>query len=71
MNAFTTERIRDKYLLPHIKHLRGKVQMFEARSAQLSQEARQLDRLRKDLADCEAYEQQLRRRRPADRIRSG
>lgn len=61
MNAFTAERIRDKYLLPHIKHLRGKVQMFEARSAQLnSQEARQLDRLRKDLSECEAYELQLK-----------
>ena len=61
MNAFTAERIRDKYLLPHIKHLRGKVQQMEGRSALLSsQEARQLDRLRKDLAECEAYELQLK-----------
>lgn len=57
MNAFTAERIRDKYLLPHIKHLRGKVQALDSRSALLnSQEAKQLDRLRKDLAECEAYE---------------
>lgn len=57
MNAFTAERIRDKYLLPHIKHLRGKVQLLDSRAALLSSpEARQLDRLRKDLAECEAYE---------------
>jgi len=61
MNAFTAERIRDKYLLPHIKHLRGKVQQMEGRSALLSsQEARQLDRLRKDLSECETYELQLK-----------
>lgn len=57
MNAFTAERIRDKYLLPHIKHLRGKVQALDSRAALLNnQEAKQLDRLRKDLAECEAYE---------------
>lgn len=57
MNPFTAERIRDKYLLPHIKHLRGKVQALDSRAALLSgPEARQLDRLRKDLAECEAYE---------------
>lgn len=61
MNAFTVERIRDKYLLPHIQHLRSQVQQMESRVAQLSsQEARQLDGLRKDIADCEAYELQLK-----------
>lgn len=61
MNAFTVERIREKYLLPHIKHLRGKISMMEARAAQLnSQEARQLDRLRKDLLECEQYEQEIK-----------
>lgn len=61
MNAFTAERIRDKYLLPHIKHLRSKLQALESRAALLSkQEAKQLDDLRKDLADCEAYELQLK-----------
>lgn len=57
MNAFTVERIRDKYLLPHINHLRGQIHLLEGRSALLSaQDARQLDRLRKDAAECEAYE---------------
>lgn len=57
MNAFTVERIREKYLLPHIKHLRSKISMMETRSAQLSsQEARQLDHLRNDLLECEQYE---------------
>jgi len=61
MNAFTVERIRDKYLLPHIKHLRGKLQLLESRKALLnSQESRQLDRLRNDLSECEAYELQLK-----------
>ncbi len=57
MNAFTVERIREKYLLPHIKHLRSKISMMGTRSAQLSsQEARQLDHLRNDLLECEQYE---------------
>jgi hypothetical protein len=61
MTPFTAERIRDKYLLPHIQHLRGKAQALEARAALLSTpEARLLDRLRKDLAECEAYELRLK-----------
>jgi len=61
MNAFTAERIRDKYLLPHIKHLRGKVQLLESRTALLSSaEARELDGLRKNLAECETYEMHLK-----------
>ena len=61
MNAFTVERIREKYLLPHLVHLRGKVQVMEGRVALLSsQEARQLDNLRKDIAECEGYELQLK-----------
>jgi hypothetical protein len=61
MNAFTVERIREKYLLPHIKHLRGKISLMESRAAQLnSLEARQLDRLRKDLLECEQYEMDIK-----------
>jgi hypothetical protein len=61
MNAFTVERIREKYLLPHIKHLRGKINLMESRAAQLnSQEARQLDGLRKDLLECEQYEMEIK-----------
>lgn len=61
MNAFTAERIRDKYLLPHIKHLRSKVQLLESRTALLSSsEARELDSLRKNLAECETYEMHLK-----------
>lgn len=61
MHAFTVERIREKYLLPHLKHLRGKIGAMEAQAAQhSSQEARQLDRLRKDLSECEQYEMELK-----------
>lgn len=61
MNAFTVERIREKYLLPHIKHLRGKISLMDSRAAQLnSLEARQLDRFRKDLLECEQFEMEIK-----------
>lgn len=57
MNAFTVEKIRANYLLPHLKHLRAKISHLENNEASLSsQEARQLDNLRKDLMECESYE---------------
>ncbi len=61
MNAFTVEKIRSNYLIPHLKHLRGKIARMEAHTAGLSaQEGRQLDRLRKDLLECEQYDIQLK-----------
>ena len=57
MNAFTVEKIRAHYLMPHLKNLRSKVAQMDAMTSSLSsQEARNLDRLRKDLQECEEYD---------------
>ena len=57
MNAFTVEKIRAHYLMPHLKNLRSKTARMEAQATSLSsQEARTLDRLRKDLQECEEYD---------------
>ena len=57
MNRFTVEKIRSKYLLPHLRHLESRIARLEERSAELSrQEARELDTLRKDLVECRDYD---------------
>ncbi|MGK0363399.1 MAG: hypothetical protein ACI85O_000444, partial [Saprospiraceae bacterium] len=48
MNEFTVTKIRDKYMLPHLRHLRTQIGQLENQSATLSsQESRGLDALRK------------------------
>lgn len=57
MNRFTAEKIRSKYLLPHIRHIQGQIARLEANTASLSgQDARRLDQLRKDLNECQEYD---------------
>lgn len=57
MNRFTAEKIRSKYLLPHIRHIQGQIVRLEANTASLSgQDARRLDQLRKDLNECQEYD---------------
>lgn len=61
MNAFTVEKIRDNYLLVHIKNLQSEIDLLESNEASLStREAKQLEQLRKDVLECEAYESDLK-----------
>mgnify|MGYP001447794792 CR=1 FL=1 len=61
MNAFTVEKIRSNYLLEHLKHLRQEEQRLAANALNLSaRDAKRLDKLRKDIAECEAYDLDLK-----------
>jgi hypothetical protein len=61
MNEFTVEKIRANYLLEHLKYLKSEISQKEANASSLSTaEARQLDKLRVDLADCEQYDLALK-----------
>lgn len=52
MNAFTVEKIRSNYLMAHLKHLRSQIDRLEA----TKEDPRLLDRLQKNLDECEAYD---------------
>jgi hypothetical protein len=61
MNEFTVEKIRANYLLEHLKYLKSEIAQKEANAISLSTaEARQLDKLRIDLAECEQYDLDLK-----------
>jgi len=61
MNEFTVEKIRANYLLEHLKYLKSEISQKEANASSLSTaEARQLDKLRVDLAECEQYDLALK-----------
>lgn len=60
MDAYTAEKIRSKYLLPHIEYLSNRISEMENRAASLStQERKKLDKLRKDLDECQEYHDRL------------
>ena len=59
MDAYTAERIRSKYLLPHIDWLMGKVQELEAAPTLTTSERKQLDLLRKQIVECREYHDRL------------
>lgn len=60
MDAYTVEKIRSKYLLPHIEYLSNCILEMENRAASLStQEHKKLDKLRKDLDECQEYHNRL------------
>lgn len=61
MNAFTVEKIRDNYLLVHIKNIVSEIGLLESNEASLStQEAKKLEQLRTNLQECEVYETDLK-----------
>jgi type II restriction/modification system DNA methylase subunit YeeA len=61
MNEFTVEKIRANYLLEHLKYLKSEIAQKEANAISLSTaEAKQLDKLRVDLAECEQYDLALK-----------
>ena len=60
MNAYTAERIRTKYLLPHIEWLLQKQSEMEENAANLTTaERRKLDNIRKQIAECREYHDRL------------
>ena len=61
MNEFTVEKIRANYLLEHLKYLKSEITQKEANASSLSTvEAKQLDKLRADLIECEQYDLALK-----------
>ena len=60
MDAYTAERIRTKYLLPHIEWLMQKQGELEANAANLSSvERKQLDNIVKQIQECREYHDRL------------
>jgi type II restriction/modification system DNA methylase subunit YeeA len=60
MNAYTAERIRTKYLLPHIEWLMQKQNEMEGNAANLSTaERKKLDSIRKQIDECREYHDRL------------
>ncbi len=60
MNAYTAERIRTKYLLPHIEWLVQKQSEMEANAANLNaRERKQLDSITRQIAECREYHDRL------------
>ena len=56
MDAYTAERIRTKYLLPHIEWLLQKQADMEANAANLNtRERKELDNIGKQIAECREY----------------
>ena len=60
MNAYTAERIREKYLLPYIENIQAKIAELEANRASLNtRETKQLQQLAKTLEECQEYHERL------------
>ena len=60
MHPYTVEQVRTRYLLKYMDWLRSEAQRLAIRDADLTTaERRRLDRLRKDLEECEEYHERL------------
>ncbi len=60
MDAYTPERIRQKYLLPHIEWLTQRQSEMQANAANLSpRERKALDSIGKQIAECREYHDRL------------
>ena len=60
MDAYTAERIRTKYLLPHIEWLIQKQSEMEANAANLNaRERKELDSIGKQIEECREYHDRL------------
>lgn len=60
MNAYAAERIRTKYLLPHIEWLVQQQTELEANAANLNaRERKQLDSITRQIAECREYHDRL------------
>ena len=60
MDAYTAERVRSKYLLPHMEWLSNEIAELVANQGNLTTtQSRTLDRLRKELDECREYHDRL------------
>lgn len=60
MNAYTAEKVRTKYLLPHIEWLMSKQAEMQANAANLSaRERKALDNIGKQIDECREYHDRL------------
>lgn len=60
MNPYTVEQIRNKYLLPHIEYLNGRIAEMEVKEVTLStSERRTLSKLKENLTECQEYHERL------------
>ncbi len=60
MNPYTAEKIRTKYLLPYIEHLKGKIEIDEARGFDLTTvERKNLVKMQAALDECLEYHDRL------------
>lgn len=60
MNAYTAERVRTKYLLPHIEWLMTKQAEMQANATNLSaRERKELDNIGKQIDECREYHDRL------------
>lgn len=60
MNAYTAEKIRTNYLLPHIEWLLNKQSEMQANAANLSiRERKELDSIGKQIDECREYHDRL------------
>ncbi len=60
MNPYTAEKVRTKYLLPYIEHLKGKIEIDEARGSDLTTiERKNLAKMQTALAECLEYHDRL------------
>ena len=60
MDAYTVERVRSKYLLPHMEWLSNQIaDLVAAQGTLTTAQSRTLDRLRKELDECREYHDRL------------
>lgn len=60
MDAYTAERVRSKYLLPHMEWLGNQIaDLVAAQGTLTTAQSRTLDRLRKELDECREYHDRL------------
>ena len=60
MNKYTPDRIRQKYLLPHMEDLRNRIAELDERAASLNtQEKKTLESLQSQLKECTEYHDRL------------
>lgn len=60
MDAYTVERMRSKYLLPHMDRLTHRINELRADDAMLTTAQRRMaERLEKELAECREYHERL------------
>ena len=60
MNPYTAEKVRTKYLLPYIEHLKGKIEIDEARGFDLTTvERKNLVKMQSALEECIEYHDRL------------